>query len=461
MFGFSRWSAGRLAHKAPHGERPRLQLEQLEDRLCPAAPFITQFTAVPLNSGQSVQLSGTIQDENPGTVAVNFSGVASGSTTADAAGNFSLTTTASALGTVNAVALDEEYLSSGTASANLTSQNPSITLSVTYGSGTQVTLHGTVTDEEAAGRTVSFSGKVSGSVTADSTGAFSYTAQASGVGLVEATTTDAWGLTSNTAQVTLTNQVPAITLSITQLGNGYVTLYGTVTDDAPAGLTVTFSGDVMGSTTTDGSGNYSYTTQAMQLETVTAQTTDIWNQTSNTAGAGNQAPVISLSQIVYGSGRTVTISGTVADETPGGLAVTLSGVVMGSVTTNADGTFSLTTEATMLGDLTATTSDPWMAFSNTAQVTVTSNAPTISNFQVVYYGNQATFQGQVTDESAPGLTVYFAGIPSLLGMSTTVGESGWFYFTVQLQAGEQGTATADVADWWGQNATQATVYVQN
>src|SRR5207302_904100 len=115
----------------------------------------------------------------------------------------------------------------------------------------------------------------------------------------------------------------------------------------------------------------------------------------------------------------------------------------------------------MLGDIMAMTSDPFMAFSNMPTVTLTSNAPSISNFQVSYYLNYATFSGQVTDESAPGLTVQLGGLSSLMGESTTVGSNGWFYLTVQLQPNEQGTATADVLDWWMQSATQATVYVQN
>lgn len=460
MFGFLRSARG-LASRHPRVERSRLHLEQLEDRLCPAAPVITQFTAVPLNSGQSVQLSGTVQDENPGAVLLNVNGVVFASTTTDSAGNFSLTTTASALGTVSASAMDAEWLSSNTANANLTSQAPSITLGVTYGSGTTVTLSGAVTDEDAAGCTVYFSGKVTGSTTTNSAGQFSYTAQASGVGLVEAVATDVWGVASGTAQVMLSNQLPGVTLSITQLGNGYVNLNGTVTDDAPGGLTVSFGGDIMGSATTDGSGNYSYTTPAMMLGTVTASVTDIWNQTTTTTtGGGNQAPVITISSVVYGSGRTVTISGTVADEAPGGLTVMLAGAVMGYATTNSDGTFSLTTEASMLGAITAMTTDAFMASSNTPQVTLTSNTPTISNFQVNYNGTQAIFSGQVADESSAGLTVYFGGISSLFGLTATVGQNGTFALTVALQPNESGSATADVSDWWWQSATQASAYVQ-
>lgn len=59
----------------------------------------------------------------------------------------------------------------------------------------------------------------------------------------------------------------------------------------------------------------------------------------------------------------------------------------------------------------STTTD---AFPNMPSVTVTSNAPSISNFQVSYYLRFATFSGQVNDESAQGLTVQLGGLISLM-----------------------------------------------
>src|SRR5262245_57698906 len=85
---------------------------------CPAAPVITSFNATVL-SGHMVSLTGTVADENPAGVQVMFSGVASGSATANAAGQFSLTTPASTLGTINAQARDTQMLCSQSKSSTL------------------------------------------------------------------------------------------------------------------------------------------------------------------------------------------------------------------------------------------------------------------------------------------------------------------------------------------------------
>ena len=55
---------------------------------------------------------------------------------------------------------------------------------------------------------------------------------------------------------------PTITLSATTLPGHNVQLSGTVTDSNPANVRVSFSGVVSGSTTTDSTGQYSFTTAA-------------------------------------------------------------------------------------------------------------------------------------------------------------------------------------------------------
>jgi len=54
--------------------------------------------------------------------------------------------------------------------------------------------------------------------------------------------------------------------------------------------------------------------------------------------------------------------------------------VVGSTVVNADGTFSLTAQASALGTIQAVTEDVWGQSSNTAQVTVASNVPTFTQF---------------------------------------------------------------------------------
>jgi streptogramin lyase len=161
------------------------------------------------------------------------------------------------------------------------------------------------------------------------------------------------------------------------------------------------------------------------------------------------APTISLS-VSYLTGTTVTLSGQVTADAPGGLTVDFTGQVVGSVVTNADGTFSGTFQATGLGSVSATTTDAHGLVSNTATIVLTANAPVITNFAATAEGSNIwTFSGTVTDQTPAGMVVTFGGLPSLVGQTAIVQANGTFELTVSLQAGEEGTATAQTIDAWG------------
>lgn len=170
------------------------------------------------------------------------------------------------------------------------------------------------------------------------------------------------------------------------------------------------------------------------------------------AASSNQAPSITLN-IAYGSQRMVTLSGQVTDENPGGLTVTFTGVVQGSVVTNPDGTFSIQLEASALGTVEATTIDGGGLWSNTATAEVVSDPPLITDISCTQgASNVFTFRGRVVDESAAGLTIRFAGLNSVEGLTVTVEADGTYCFVVQLQPNEEGTVTAVTYDWWGQQS---------
>jgi hypothetical protein len=254
---------------------------------------------------------------------------------------------------------------------------------------------------------------------------------------------------------------PTINLTAVVRPGHLVELSGSVTDDNPAGVMVTFSGVVSGTTFPDASGHFDYTTPGGSLGLAYAVGVDQQNQSTNTAQAAvwTAAPTMTLS-LSYGTQHTVTLSGQVTDIDPGGRTVTFTGVVSASVTTNADGTFSWTGAASQLGTVQATTTDLWSQTSNPVQVTVSNPTPVINNFT----GSQGlnrywTFSGSVTDNHPAGLTVQLGGIPALKGKTATVRADGTFSITVQLAVGEEGTATADVTDWWGAAAETVGWYV--
>lgn len=202
MLGFLTRSRPRPASR-PHSVR--LSLEWLEGRNLMSAPSIMNFTATTLPD-HVAQLSGMVADANPGTVQITFSGAATGSTTANSAGNFSYSTTNAVLGSVTAVAVNQQNVSSNPVTATLRNAAPVITsFNAVQGSGGYWTFSGTVTDDTPAGATVTFAGlpELAGKkITVNADGTFSYTVQLQPgeSGMVTAQATDVWGQTSNVAR---------------------------------------------------------------------------------------------------------------------------------------------------------------------------------------------------------------------------------------------------------------------
>jgi hypothetical protein len=130
-------------------ERNRVRpfLERLETRDCPA-PVITSFS-ITATAGKSVRLTGHVQDTNPAADTVTLSGVVSGSVAPNASGDFTLNTTASTLGTANAVAQNGQGQNSASVAAQLSVAEPEINnFKAVCESGTIYTFSGHVADPE-------------------------------------------------------------------------------------------------------------------------------------------------------------------------------------------------------------------------------------------------------------------------------------------------------------------------
>ena len=172
------------------------------------------------------------------------------------------------------------------------------------------------------------------------------------------------------------------------------------------------------------------------------------------------APAVMTFAWEYTQQQRFLLQGTVTDEQPAGLTVVFSGVYNGSVTTDANGQFSLIVEPTGLGQVNASVTDGEGLTSAPAGAWLNSMPPTINNFTAVRQLNNIwVFSGSVMDEYAPGLKVYFGGLPSLANKWASVSANGTFSLTVDLAQGEQGTATAVTCDWWGLSSNEATALV--
>jgi hypothetical protein len=210
------------------------------------------------------------------------------------------------------------------------------------GNGKFVMISGQVQSASPGGLTVSLSGVVTAAPVTNSMGQFSVTTQASALGTVNAATTDVWGVSSATAQAQLTNTAPSATVMAMQTGpNNTLTISGHVSDMVEGGAVVTVGGIASGTATTDASGNYSLVVQASGQGTITATATDVWGLASQLVQTNytSQAPVISGFSASVSSGGYWIFTGTVNDPSLIGITVTLSGVVGGTCTVRADGSF--------------------------------------------------------------------------------------------------------------------------
>jgi hypothetical protein len=257
---------------------------------------------------------------------------------------------------------------------------------------------------------------------------------------------------------------PTLTLTATAQAGHTVLLSGIVTDDNPKTVTVTLGGVMMGTVTPDDFGVISCTSSATSLGTVTAVARDAAGLTSATDyfQIADAPPVVQGLTVAYGQGRCVILSGTVSDQSPGGLTVAFSGAACGSTTTASDGSFRVQLQATSLGDVQAVATDPWGLLSDPAHATVANSPPQITAFNAVHgLGNTWTFSGTVVDESPQGLRVQFGGLASLTNQAATADEQGNFSLTLSLQPNERGTATATVTDPWGATSAEAAYPVNN
>lgn len=152
-------------------------------------------------------------------------------------------------------------------------------------------LSGTVFDESPRTVQITFSGAVSGTTTADSSGHFSYSTTNAVLGVVHARALDNEGLYSAMVDAVLSNGAPAISNFVAVQGaDGYWTFKGTVNDQNPGTCTVTLTGlpQLNGqkvSVAADGTFSYTVWLPAGTWGTVGAQATDEWGLTSNEAMA--------------------------------------------------------------------------------------------------------------------------------------------------------------------------------
>jgi len=242
----------------------------------------------------------------------------------------------------------------------------------------QVQLSGVLTGEYAAGAIVEFSGAVYGTAIADTNGRYIFTTEWATQGTVYAVGLHEGQAFTLTAASVIDVAAPTVTLSITDMTEGTVTLSGMLTDIDFAGQTISISGASICSVTTDAQGFFTFTLDRANLEMVEVSETDLWGETSNVASVdvANAAPFIrEFTAVKSLDGVTWTFRGNVIGTDVQGLVVDLGGFAQlngETATVDATGwfTFAKILAAGTTGTATAQTTTVSGAESNIAYAEV-------------------------------------------------------------------------------------------
>ncbi|MGY4508851.1 Ig-like domain-containing protein [Bradyrhizobium sp. USDA 3650] len=331
----------------------------------------------------------------------------------------------------------------------------------------------TLTGSAVAGSTVKVldGSTVLGTVTANSSGAWTLTTAALSDGghslTATATTSGGTSVASTALAVTIDTHAPGVptlvaSTSAATLASTHVEVL-TGTAEANSTITVFDGANKLGTAVANASGAWSYTTAALSTggHSFTATATDAAGNTgtasspvSVTIAAAPAAPTIA---------SFTTDSGVVGDHITNDNTLTLTGsavagstvkvldgsTVLGTVTANSSGAWTLTTAALSDGGhslmATATTSGGTSVASTALAVTIDTHAPGVP-FEAgdsIVNGNQVVLTG--TAEANSTVQVYDGA--TLVGTGTTNSSGNWTVTTVGLSEGAHFlTATAtDVA----------------
>ncbi len=218
------------------------------------------------------------------------------------------------------------------------------------------------------------------------------------------------------------NNISTPTYSI----SGTVTLGGS----ALSGVTINLTGAATASTTTDSSGNFSFTGRSNGTYTVTPSLTDYTFKPVSTVVVVSGASDTNINfAATANTASTYSISGTVSGAVLSGVTVTLSGDTTGTAITDASGKYSFpgivdgsyTVTPSLTGGYTFSPTNETISL-NGADVTVTNFTETAVSTTTYSISGTVTASGSALS----GVTISLTGAATA---STTTDTSGNFSFT--------------------------------
>jgi hypothetical protein len=447
--------------------------------VAPAAPTAQLTSGSSLTNNNEPPMSGTAQANS--TVTVYVDGVAIGTTTANASGNWSYTPTSpisngahtltatatDAYGNVSAPSAAFNFSVNTTAPAAPTAQ---LTSGATQTNNNEPPMSGTAQANSTV--TIYVDGAAIGTTTANASGNWSYTPIspiANGAHALTATATDAYGNVSAPSAAfnfSVNTTAPAaptaqLTSGATQTNNNEPPMSGTA--QANSTVTIYVDGAAIGTTTANASGNWSYTPTSPisnGAHTLTATATDAYGNVSVPSASYNfsvntVAPAAPTVQLASGSNPTNNneppLKGTAQPNST--VTIYVDGVAVGTTIADASGNWTYTPTSPIANgthSITATATDGAGNVSPVSQalsVTISTTAPAIPSAPVLVGGNNGninTTTPTITGNAVPGdtVTIYVNGV----AVGTTIASSSGTYTYTFNPALGQGTQWVTVAE---------------
>ena len=433
------------------------------------APVVTIALANDTSGGKDITANDTLTgsaDPNA-TVTLTEGSTVLGTTTANVSGVWSFSPTGLAQG-LQTVTASETNAAGLTGSSSLTftyeTTAPTVTIALAddTSGGEDITTNDALSGTADPNATVTLTegSTVLGATTADANGVWSFTPTSLVPGLqtVTASETNAAGLTgSSSLTFTYETTAPTVTIALaddTSGGEDITTndaLSGTA--DPNATVTLTEGSTVLGATTADANGVWSFTPTSLVpgLQTVTASET-------------NAAGLTGSSSLTFTYETTPKVTIKLADDTSGGKEITsydaLTGTadpnatvtisegstVLGTTATNANGVWSFTPTSLAQGLQTVTASETNAAgLTGSSSLTFTyERTPqklTIALADDTSGGKNITADDALTGTADPNATVKISEGSTVLGTTTTNGNGVWSFTPTSLAQGLQ-TITA-------------------
>ncbi len=323
-------------------------------------------------------------------------------------------------------------------------------------------ISGTVSGATAAGVRVVLIGAATVSTSTDGSGNYSFSGLSNGVYTVAPSKS---GFTFTPASIAVTVSGADVTgrnFTGTAEGNTY-SISGTVSGATASGVTVTLTGSATASTSTDGSGNYSFSGLPNGVYIVTPSESGYTFSPMSSVVTVNGANVTGRNFTVTAAPNTYSISGTVSGATAAGVRVALTGAAAASTSTDGSGNYSFS--GLLNGDYTITPDKSGYTFSPASiPVTVSDANLTGQNFTSTAAPNTYSISGTVSGATAAGVTLALTGAATAStstdgngaysfsglsngGYTVTPSESGYTFSPASI------TVTVSGADVTGRNFT--------